>query len=178
MNEQQKGYIHLYYGDGKGKTTAAMGLALRAAGSGMRVAVAQFLKDGASCECTAIEKIPGIMLLSGKAAPCFAFAMTDEQKQATTVLHNSHLVRLKELASEGAVDLLILDEVVDAFCLGLLDKEALLALLDNSPSNLELVLTGHSAPEELANRADYVTEMRMHRHPYQSGVKARRGIEY
>lgn len=165
------GYVHFYYGDGKGKTTAAMGLALRALGHALPVTVVQFLKDGGSGECAMLEKL-GARVVAGKAAPGFVFSMTDVQKAATRALHDGYLE--KNLINGG---LLVLDEVGDALSLGMLDQQKLLALLDHR-GETEIVLTGHAPVDCLMARADYITEMKAHRHPYEKGIPAREGIEY
>lgn len=165
------GYVHFYYGDGKGKTTAAMGLALRALGHGFPVTVAQFLKDGSSGECAMLEKL-GACVIAGKAAPGFVFSMTDAQKAATRALHDGYLE--KNLLNGG---LLVLDEVGDALTLGMLNQEKLLALLENR-GETEIVLTGHAPVDCLIARSDYITEMKALRHPYEKGIPAREGIEY
>lgn len=166
------GYVHFYYGDGKGKTTAAMGLALRALGHGLPVTVAQFLKDGSSGECAMLEKL-GARIIAGKAAPGFVFSMTDAQKAATRALHDGYLDQ--DLTAMGG--LLVLDEVGDALTLGMLNQEKLLALLEHR-GETEIVLTGHAPVDCLMDRADYITEMKALRHPYEKGIPAREGIEY
>lgn len=169
-----KGYIHFYYGNGKGKTTAAMGLALRALGHGMPVWVVQFLKDGSSGECSMLKQ-SGASVWAGKAAQGFVSSMTPLQKDATRKLHN----RLLEEASLfiGQKGLLVLDEAGDALLLGLLDEKKLRNLLDNH-TDTEIILTGHQMIPWVAEKADYITEMQAHRHPYQKGQAARPGIEY
>lgn len=168
------GCVHFYYGNGKGKTTAAMGLALRALGRGLPVTVVQFLKDGASGECGPLEKL-GARLIAGKAAPGFVFTMSDDQKAATKALHDDALAKAR--ATVGGPGILVLDEAGDALSLGLLDESLLLELLQ-SRGETEIVLTGHQPVESLLQNADYITEMKAHRHPYEKGLPARTGIEY
>ncbi len=171
------GSVHVYYGDGKGKTTAALGMALRAAGFGMRVVLVQFLKGTDSSELVPLKSI-GVTVLRGTASEAFLFAMTEEEKRLTRELHDSYLEKAYELIGQGKTDMLILDESLDAYSLDMLDKELLLKILDMPSGRPEVVLTGHKPVEELLIRADYINEIVKHRHPYDSGIPARKGIEY
>jgi cob(I)alamin adenosyltransferase len=174
-----KGLIHVYYGDGKGKTSAALGLALRASGSGKKVTVVQFLKDSASGELSQLELLPNVAVLRGKdPSKMFAFDMDDAARAVTKRIHDENLARASALARDGACDALILDEALDALDLGLLDADAFSELLRNKPSPLELVITGHRPADWITELADYVTEMRKIKHPYDRGIKGRRGIEF
>lgn len=170
--------IHYYYGYGKGKTTAAMGLALRALGQGREVVIVQFLKDGQSGEISALEGLPGVTVLYGKGGKGFTFQMTDEEKLATRRVHDENLARAVERVREDRCGMLVLDEVGDALELLLLDEAALAALLGACPERTELVMTGHAALPVLVNAADYVTRMEKIKHPYDCGVGARRGVEF
>jgi cob(I)alamin adenosyltransferase len=173
------GLIHIYIGDGTGKTTAALGLAVRAAGSGQNVVIVQFLKDWKSGELNSLALLPNITILRGKASGgTFVFEMNDEQKAETKAIHDNNLKNALEMQKNGQCDLLVLDEALDAYMLGVLDAGLLEELLNNKPDKLELVLTGHSADAYIIERADYVTEMVKRKHPYDLGVKARRGIEF
>ena len=170
---EQTGLVHLYYGDGKGKTTAAMGLALRALGSGKRVAVLQFLKGGQSGEIPLLEQL-GAKLYRGKAGQKFVFQMNDAEKAETRALQN---VNLAAAMAEPA-DLLVLDEAGSAWELDMVDKALLQQAVLQRPAGQECVLTAHAAPQWMLDAADYVTEMKCLRHPYQKGIAARKGIEY
>ncbi|MCL2046084.1 MAG: cob(I)yrinic acid a,c-diamide adenosyltransferase [Oscillospiraceae bacterium] len=173
------GLTHMYYGNGKGKTTAALGLALRAAGSGQNVVIIQFLKDWNVSELKSLELIPNIQVFRGKASGgTFLKDMTQEQLADTKSIHDDNLKNALELQAKGECDMLVLDEAIDAYRLDVLDKELFENLLDNKPSELELVITGHRPPRNLLGKADYVTEMVKHKHPYDEGVKARRGVEF
>ena len=154
----EQGLLHLYYGDGKGKTTAAMGLALRALGSGKRVVIVQFLKGGNSGEIPLLAKL-GAEIYRGKAGQKFVFQMNEAEKAATRELQNRNL----QNAMDRPADLLVLDEAGSAWELDMVDKA---------------LLTAHQPPQWMLDEADYVTEMKCHRHPYQKGVPARKGIEY
>jgi cob(I)alamin adenosyltransferase len=173
------GLTHIYIGDGKGKTTAALGLAVRAAGCGQSVVIVQFLKDWKSGELNSLALLPKMTILRGKASGgTFVFEMTDEQKAETKTIHDNNLKIALDMQKNGQCDLLVLDEALDAYMLGVLDAVLLEGLLDNKPAKLELVLTGHSADAHMIERADYVTEMVKRKHPYDLGVSARRGVEF
>ena len=169
----ERGLLHLYWGDGKGKTTAAMGLALRALGSGKRVVIVQFLKGGKSGEIPLLEQL-GAKIYRGKAGQKFVFQMNDAEKVATRELQNANL----RAAQQEPADLLILDEAGSAWELDMVDKEILKAVVLERPAEQECVLTAHGAPDWMLEAADYSTEMKCHRHPYQKGIAAREGIEY
>ena len=174
-----KGLTHIYYGDGKGKTTAALGLALRATGCGKAVVVVQFLKDWNCGELSPLALLPNVTVFRGKASGgIFVRDMSEEQKAETKEIHDDNLRKALELQKNGLCDLLILDEAVDAYNLGLLDSGLFEGLLEHKPDKLELVVTGHEPDARLLERADYVTEMVKRKHPYDLGVAARRGIEF
>ena len=167
--------VHLYCGEGKGKTTAAMGLALRMAGRGRAVVIAQFLKGADSGERLALAQVPGVRLLEVPERVKFSFQLTPAEREAERT-RNTRLLALARKAAPSC-DLLVLDEVIDALR-GFLPQEELCAFLDERPAGLEVVLTGHSLPEALERRADYITHMVKEKHPYDRGVTARREIEF
>ena len=169
----ENGLLHLYYGDGKGKTTAAMGLALRALGSGKKVVVLQFLKGGQSGEIPLLEQL-GAKIYRGKAGQKFVFQMNEAEKAATRDLQNRNLAA----AMTEDADLLVLDEAGSAWELDMVDKALLQKAVLARPAAQECVLTAHRPPQWMLDEADYVTEMKCRRHPYQKGVAARKGIEY
>lgn len=173
-----KGLVHIYHGDGKGKTSAAMGLALRALGNGWRVGILQFLKGGPSGEITALQTMPGVTILRGRQGTKFSFQMTAEEKQEARALHEEHLEQIARQAAAGDFDLLVLDEALGAIGAGLLSQEGVLRFVRQKPEALELVLTGRDPGDTLLQLADYVTEMRMQKHPYEQGVQARKGVEF
>ncbi|UOO36774.1 cob(I)yrinic acid a,c-diamide adenosyltransferase [Oscillospiraceae bacterium CM] len=173
-----KGLTHVYYGYGKGKTTAALGLALRASGCGKNVVIVQFLKDANTGELCNLKILPGVTVLRGTAAKKFVRDMTPDELTETKRIQNDHLMKALSLVEAGGVDLLILDEALDAYQLGLLDEALFLELVFNKPSSLELVITGHRPDEKIMAAADYVTEMVKHKHPFDNGIKARRGVEF
>ena len=167
--------IHLYCGDGKGKTTAAMGLALRMAGRGRGVVIAQFLKGEDSGERYALARLPQVRLLPVPERVKFSFQLSQAEREAEAGRSLDLLDQAEAAAREPACGLLVLDEVCAAVNTGLLPLERVLACLDRV--SCEVVLTGRDPAAELLARADYVTEMRKLRHPYDQGISARRGVE-
>ena len=171
--------IHLYYGDGKGKTTAAIGLAVRHAGAGGNVLLVQFLKSGETGELKALSQIPEITVLRNEFAHGFAFKMTEAERARVTAAHNANLVQAAEALEQGTCTLLVLDEIAPACELALIDREAVDALIRRAKElGTELVLTGRNPSQQMMAAADYVTQMRCVRHPYQQGTAARKGVEY
>ncbi len=173
-----KGLIHVYTGDGKGKTTASFGLAVRAAGHGMRVLVLQFLKSriGNAGEVRAAKKC-GIKTIKFKrqTTPLFdpAVKKSDLKKAVKEAIADS----IEHIRS-GKYDLIILEEFNNLISNGYATLSDMKKILQEKPDDLELVFTGRDAPEELIEQADYVTEMRMIKHPAENGIMAREGIEY
>ncbi len=170
--------IHLYHGDGKGKTTAAMGLALRMVAAGRRVVIVQFLKDGESGEARMLADRLGAALYAGKASDKFTWSMTEGELAATRALHDRNLSDALDEVARSAAGLLVLDEALDALAKGLVDEALVARALDASATGLEVVLTGRAPGAELVAKADYITEMRCVKHPYDQGVLARKGVEY
>ena len=168
--------IHIYCGDGKGKTTAGLGLILRHVGAGGSAVLAQFLKSSPTGELAALERL-GVPILRNDLPHGFFPSMTDETKARVLAQHNRTLAEAARLARTNACTLLVLDELCAAYNLGLIDRAAALDLLDDHGA-AELVLTGRDPAPELLERADYITEMKLVRHPYERGVKARKGIEF
>jgi cob(I)alamin adenosyltransferase len=168
-----KGLVHIYTGNGKGKTTAALGLAMRASGRGMKVIVIQFLKGITSGEHLFLKDHAAFEIKQISSGDIFAKRMeqlTEESQQTLTIANN-------EIQS-GKYDLVILDEILIALSLDAITLEQVEELINKKPDKLELVLTGRDAPEELIERADLVTEMRMVKHPFTKGIPARKGIEF
>ncbi|MBI2832170.1 MAG: cob(I)yrinic acid a,c-diamide adenosyltransferase [Chloroflexi bacterium] len=168
-----RGLIQIYTGDGKGKTTAALGLAVRAAGRGMRVCFIQFLKGEPSGEHLFVSRYKPfeiVQLFSGS-----SFTKTEEQLRNEA---QQTLSFAQEQMLGGRCDLLVLDEIFVAIQKKLLTTSQVLTLLEKKPDSVEMVLTGRGAPAGIVRRADLVTEMLMVKHPFQEGIPARRGIEY
>ncbi len=172
------GLIHIYCGDGKGKTTAALGLALRAAGSGMNVHIVQFLKGTPTSELETLKKIPNITIERCDRNYGFSFSMSAEDKKEITACHDRLLKEAVMLAESGRIDLLIFDEFNAAYRLGLMDCSMAREFVLNKPAGLELVLTGRKPDPVFVEAADYVSEIRGVKHPYKQKIPARRGIEF
>lgn len=175
--DKQTGLTHVYYGDGKGKTTAAFGLAFRCAGRGKRVVIAQFLKSGESGEVTAAGRFPEITLVRGGAVHKFTFQMNDAEKAQTAKDCTALFHKAAGLARAEGVRMLVLDEVIDA-CYSFLPLDELTGFLDSKPEGLEVVITGHSLPPELEVRTDYISHVAKEKHPYDQGIMARPDIEF
>lgn len=171
--------IHIYCGDGKGKTTAAFGLALRASAGGYRVVIIQFLKGRSSCEQTAISAVAGVTLLTADLPDAFSWQMTDRQRQQVLEAHNGLFARGVACCEEGKT-LLVLDELLDAFSEKLIDSEAVMSFLrkQGEQEGVETVITGRNPSAELVELAHYVTEMKKIKHPFDKGAQMRKGIEY
>ena len=169
------GLVHIYFGDGKGKTTAALGLALRALGDGLRVCVCQFLKGADSGEVEALRRFESAVLLRAEGgSDRFLWQMDEEERAAYLARHRELLKR----AAAVDADVYVLDEAIDAAQAGAFSIEALLRQAEALRGRGEVILTGHEAPDALLDRADYITHMQKLRHPYDHGIHARRGIEY
>ncbi len=173
----RQGLIHVYCGDGKGKTTAAIGLAVRAAGSGMQVVLLQFLKGRLVSELDSLALIPGIKVIRNNKDYGFFNNMADQEKEAITVLHNENLQKAVNLVKEGECDLLILDEITAAYKYRLIDREVIDDLIRNKIPELELVLTGRDPDPLFLEKADYISEIKKIKHPYDKNITARKGIE-
>lgn len=171
-----QGFTHLYYGEGKGKTTAAAGLTVRAAGHGKRVLFLQFLKGQDSGEIHILKNIPSVTVKRGDCAK-FTFQMTEQEKQAVTDFQNKMLSDAVRDVQDGTYDLLILDEILSAVNTNTVSEPLVQDLLTHKPERLELVMTGHNPKDYMMAQADYVTEMRKIKHPYDRGITARKGIE-
>jgi cob(I)alamin adenosyltransferase len=179
MFMSDKGLIHVYYGDGKGKTTAALGLAMRAAGCGKNVIIVQFLKNWKCGEHISLSHLPNVTFFQGKTTKGkFIHEMNDDEKHETKAMQDECLQSAIALVEKGKCDVLILDEVIDAQMLGVIDPDIGEDIIYNKPEKLELVITGHQPEARLLEHADYVTEMVKQKHPYDEGINARQGIEF
>lgn len=172
------GYIHIYCGDGKGKTSAALGLAVRAAGRGKKILIMRFLKNEDSGEVAALQKIPGIVVI-----PCFrefgfVFQMNEKEKAEAAEYYQRQFEDTCQEAAGGEYDVLILDEIMAACNYGMVREGDVVNFLEHKPENLEVVLTGRNPSVRLWELADYISEIGMKRHPFQRGIGAREGIEY
>ena len=173
-----QGLMHIYTGEGKGKTTAAVGLAVRAAGAGKTVLFAQFLKDGSSSEIAVLNEIENIKTRHCETVTGWVKDMTEEERAKAKADYARFLSDLFAEAEAEETDLLILDEILAAVNCGFIEERTLLSFLDEKPAKLEVVLTGRSPSPDICLRADYITEMKKLKHPYDRGIRARKGIEY
>ncbi len=198
----EEGLVHVYTGTGKGKTTSSLGLALRAVGHNLKACMIQFMKSGDTGELFAVEKyLPGIKIIQcGKEAldekqmKIFGFEQEQEKHHENKLTEDEVYVFLpdeeeresarrglelaKRVVLAGEYDLVILDEVNCILDKKLIDLKEILELIKQKPKQVELILTGRGAPQELMDVADYVSEIRRIKHPYDRGVLARKGIEY
>ena len=164
--------LHLYWGDGKGKTTAAMGLALRALGHGRRVVILQFLKDGSSGEIEMLRRCGAVVYACPNAK--FTWLMTDAERAEARRTNT----RTLQTVLQGSFDLLVLDEACAALKSNILDEALLRKAAAFAKGGREVVVTGRDPAPWLQDAADYSTEMQMHKHPYTQGIAAREGVEY
>jgi|SRR3989338_3097884 len=178
----KKGIVQIYTGDGKGKTTAAIGLALRAVGQGFKVYMIQFLKSPklSSGEFKMKNAFGSNLKLERLNTSWWSLKSfkNDEHVARMKEFLKEEIIKLKDIISSGKYNLIILDEINICLFYGLIDLKELTELIKNKPVDLEIVLTGRYAPEELKEIADLVTEMRLIKHPFSQGLKARKGIEY
>jgi len=172
----EKGLVQVYTGDGKGKTSAAFGLALRAVGRGLKVYVIQFIKGGFDYgELYIVEKIPNLKLATfGRGR----FITDVPPSKKDTKLAEEALELAKKIVKSGEYDVVVLDEVNVALNLKMISIDEVLGLVRDKPKHVELILTGRHAPPKIIDAADLVTEMKEIKHPYAQGVPPRKGIEY
>ena len=170
--------VHIYYGDGKGKTTAAAGLAVRAAGSNMKVMFVQFLKTEFSGERSVLKTLENVTVTSCPLDLKFTFDMTEAEKQQTSVLFRGIFERSATVALAERYDMIVLDEIFDVINEGMLSSAQVLEFITNAPNSIEIVMTGHNPPESCCEEADDVTEMKKINHPFDKGLTGRIGIEF
>lgn len=175
--ENKLGLIHIYCGDGKGKTTAALGILIRAVSNDKRVLFVQFLKDGYSSELITLKKMDNVKVITGKGVEGFTFNMTDKEKEIVKGIHNNHLCYAINYCKNNEVDILILDEIIGAVNFELVDYSMLLEFLKNKPQDIEVIMTGRDPKKELIELSDYVSEVKKIKHPYDRGIEARNGID-
>jgi cob(I)alamin adenosyltransferase len=169
-----KGYVHVYTGEGKGKTTAALGLALRAAGAGRRVFIAQFVKGGRYSELNALKRLDDLITVEQFGLGRF---INGGPAESDVEAARRGLKKMKDILASGEYSVVILDEANIALYYKLFTVEELVDLVNGRAEGTELVITGRHAPPEILAKADLVTEMKAVKHYYRDGVKARVGIE-
>jgi len=176
MPKLEKGLIQVYTGNGKGKTSAAFGIALRAIGRGLKVYIIQFIKGGFDYgELYMVDKLPNLEL---KAFGRGKFITEKPPGKEDIKLAEQALQLAKKVVESREYDIVILDEINVALNLELISLEKVLELIKSKPKHVELVLTGRYAPNEIIEAADLVTEMKEVKHPFNKGYEARKGIEY
>ncbi|MDP4180367.1 MAG: cob(I)yrinic acid a,c-diamide adenosyltransferase [Bacillota bacterium] len=178
MVKLQKGLVHVYTGNGKGKTTAAVGLGVRAYGRGFKILMIQFLKGADSGEIIALERFsPDLIIKRDKQSSKFTWNMNDEEKDEAKAAAGKLLSQAIIEAKSAKWDMLILDEIFAAISTGFIDKQEVIDFILNKPDKLEVVLTGRNVPEDIIEIADYVSEINSVKHPFDKGINARIGIE-
>lgn len=173
-----KGYIQIYTGNGKGKTTAAMGLSIRAAGNGMKVCIVQFLKAWKTGELNSLEKLDNIDVFRFQTIKKFTWQLNEEEFNALKLEVRKTYDFILEVFEEKKYDVVIVDEIMGALGAKLLTEQEVLDLMDRKPETIELVMTGRNPTEAIINKANLVTEMNPIKHYYEQGVKSREGIEF
>ncbi|MCM8710057.1 cob(I)yrinic acid a,c-diamide adenosyltransferase [Clostridium sp. SYSU_GA19001] len=179
MTAFKKGCVQIYTGNGKGKTTAAVGLAVRAAGNGLKVYMVQFLKSDFTGEVESAKKLePNFKIFRFEKRRGFFWTLNEEEKkELKEEIQEAYRFCFKVL-KERQCDILIMDEIMGALSNELVSKEQMLELIDVRPEDMELILTGRNVPEEILEKADLITEMKDIKHYFSEGIKAREGIEY
>lgn len=170
----KKGLIHIYTGDGKGKTTASVGLAVRASGAGRKVAFVQFMKGMPSSEIKQLKAL-GVTVVKAGTITKFVPYMTDEERAQCAEEQMNGFAKAVAMAPD--IDVLVLDEMISAVTTGMIPEERLLDFLRDKPAKLEVVMTGRDVPKAIAALADYLSDIRAVKHPYEQGIPARKGIE-
>ena len=173
-----QGMIHIYCGDGKGKTSAAVGLAVRAAGTGMKVLFARFLKNENSGELKVLDAVPEIEVIHLERSYGFFSTLSEKEKAEVRKMYLGLWNKIRDMVSSGSYDILVIDEFMAAYNYRLIPHEEAVRFLEEKPEEMEIVLTGRDPDEELVKLADYVSEIRKIKHPFDRGITARRGIEY
>jgi len=169
-----KGYVQIYTGDGKGKTTAALGLSIRAAGAGLKVFIGQFIKKGKYSEIKALKRFSDLITLEQFGIGSF---ITDKPSIKDIKAAQNGLERIKEVLSSGRYNVVIMEEANVAVKCNLISEQDLLDVIATKPQHVELIITGRNAGSRLIERADLVTEMKAIKHYFDRGQKARIGIE-
>lgn len=169
---------HIYYGDGKGKTTAAIGLAVRVAGSKMKVLFVQFLKTEFSGERHILSHTENVTLTFCPLELKFTFDMDDKEKAQAAKIFKGIFDNAVTTALTEKYDMVVLDEVFEAINAHMLSESEVYEFITNAPSSMEIVMTGHNPPQKFMDCADYITEFKKIKHPYDRGITGRIGIEF
>ncbi len=175
-----KGLIQVYTGDGKGKTTACVGAAIRAAGQSMNVYFVQFQKGYDSGELRILRKTENINVNRICTFSKFYFYMDDNEKALYSKEHKLAFAAVTEIIMNDPFkfDMLVLDEIIGAVSIGIIDEDLLIRFLKSKPDHLEILLSGRNASDKIINAADYVSRIECIKHPFEHDIEARKGIEY
>lgn len=173
----KQGLIHIYTGDGKGKTTACVGLTVRCAGSGRKVVFSQFLKDNKSSELGVLKQLENINVILCDKTFGFIFKMDDAKKAEAKECYTEYMKRVIKEAVDSGADMLVMDEMIATYNANFIDREYFLDFLRNKPEGLEVVMSGRDPQPELVDLADYVSCVTKVKHPFEQGVPAREGVE-
>lgn len=175
----ENGLIQVYYGPGKGKTTAAIGLGVRAVGNKYKVIMIQFLKNANTSECKILKDLePYFKVFNFEKERGFTWQLTEEEKVEVRSETLNALKFASKVMDTGECDVLILDEILNSVDLGFVKEEELREIINNKPDEVELVLTGRALPPSIAEKADYISHIDAIKHPMERGIDARVGIEY
>lgn len=172
-----RGLVHIYSGDGKGKTTASIGLSIRCAGSGGDVLFSQFIKNNQSSELNILKQIPNIQLITCDKTFGFISRLSEEERFEAKEVYSNYLYHVLELVKTKNFRILVLDEIIGAFNYDVIDRQTLIDFLKSKPESLEVIMTGRNPGLELIELADYISEVKKVKHPFDHGVGARIGIE-
>lgn len=175
--DKNLGLVHIYCGEGKGKTTASVGLSVRASGYGLKVLFMQFLKSGTSSELKVLDSLDNVTVMSTKPIKKFSFQMTAEEKEEVRKIDGEVFMEVSDKLRKEDYDLFVLDECLGAIEAGLFDEKLIVDFIKTKPEHLEVVLTGRYPTDELMELADYVSRVDKIKHPYDKGIMARKGIE-
>jgi cob(I)alamin adenosyltransferase len=179
MDQLERGYVQVYTGNGKGKTTAALGQAIRAAGNGLKVYMLQFLKTDQTGELEIAQLLADhFQIFRFESKKDFFWKLSDEEKLVLKTEIDTAYSFAMDVIKNNRCDVFILDEIMAVIKNGLLTQQQVIELIDNKPMHMELILTGRNLPDVICDKADLVTEMKPIKHYMQKGVCARQGIEY
>lgn len=174
---RMRGLTHIYTGDGKGKTTAAVGLIIRCVGNQGKVLFAQFLKDNHSSERNVLKQLPMVTVVSSEKTFGFLWELSKDELQEVKEVYNRLLQSVLAAARTGQYRMMVLDEIISAYNYSIIEKEVLIDFLITKPEELEVVMTGREPATELQEFAHYISEIKKIKHPFDQGVDARIGIE-
>lgn len=176
--KENLGLVHIYCGDGKGKSTASFGLIIRALGCGYKVLLVQFLKDDDTNEIKFLSKVNNLKIISGQdEIKKFTWNMTEEELIKVKEIITNRFINAIDLCVKDNYDVVVFDEIIGAIQTKMLDSNLVLNFIKNKPQNLEVVMTGRNPEEELIKVADYVSEIKKIKHPFDKKISAREGIE-